>query len=128
MIVCLTAGATAFGQFSAQLFPAETVLKGTTELFANVGAYDDAMTFIGGGRYGIGGYTDVGFRMAFVDYDSGLDDGFLLSGDMRYQIMELRIQDPLDLSLGGSLETILGVGQDNISLGGYVVVSRLYML
>jgi hypothetical protein len=124
MTACLAVGSTAFGQYSAQLIPAETVLKGNTELFTNVGAYDDAMTFIGGARRGVGGYTDAGVRMGFVDFDKGADDGFLLAGDLRYQIMELRIQDPLDLSVGGSLETILGVGTGNISLGGFVVGSR----
>lgn len=124
LMVSLMVSSAAFAQFSAQLFPAETVLKGNTVVFTNVGAYDDAMTFIAGGRRGIGGYTDAGVRMGFVDYDKGLDDGFLLAGDMRYQLMELRIQDPLDLSVGGSMETILGVGKGNISLGGFVVGSR----
>jgi hypothetical protein len=124
LLLCVALGSTATAQFTAQLYPAETVLKGNTEIFTNVGIYDHANTIIAGLRHGIGGYTDGAVRMGFVDAEEGGDDGFMLSGDMRYQLMEVRIQDPLDLSLGGSVETILGVGAGNVSIGGFMVGSR----
>ncbi len=38
--------------------------------------------------------------------------------------MEIRIQDPFDLSVGGLFETLLDIGVSNFSLGGFVVGSR----
>lgn len=123
IILILGSASLVGAQYSAQLFTAETVEKGSSRGSANVGIYDHVMTFVGGYRYGIGGYTDAGVRFGFVDYDHG-DDGFVLGGDIRYQLMEVRIQDPLDLSVGGLFETVLGVGSGNFSLGGYAVGSR----
>jgi len=111
-------------QYSPQISPAETIMKGTSQAFGNVGIYDDVKTVVGGYRYGIGGYSDAAVRFGFADFDHGADDGFILGGDLKYQVMEMRIQDPIDLSVGGLMETILGVGSGNISLGGFVVGSR----
>ncbi|MCP4580175.1 MAG: hypothetical protein GY839_01055 [candidate division Zixibacteria bacterium] len=115
-------------QFTAQINPAETVLKGTSHAFANVGLYDDVTTLIGGFRHGIGGYTDAAVRFGFADVDRGGDNGFILGGDLRYQVMEMRIKDPVDLSVGGLVETVLGTGVGNVSLGGFVVGSRNIVL
>jgi len=111
-------------QYSAQISPAETILKGSSQAFGNVGIYDDFNSVVGGYRYGIGGYSDAAVRFGFADFDHGADDGFILGGDLKYQVMEMRIQDPIDLSVGGLMETVLGVGNGNISLGGFVVGSR----
>jgi len=111
-------------QFSAQLYPAETVLKGRTEMFFNMGVYDDVNTVMGGLRSGIGGYTDGALRFGYADVDGDGDDWFILAGDARYQLMEMRIQDPIDLSVGGMVETLFGGHDDSFSLGGYVVGSR----
>ena len=111
-------------QYSAQISPAETIMKGSSQAFGNVGLYDDVNTLVAGYRYGIGGYTDAAVRFGFADFDRGGDDGFILGGDLKYQVMEMRIQDPIDLSVGGLIETVLGVGKGNISLGGFVVGSR----
>jgi len=129
IVIILIMGIASFAeaQYSAQLFTAETVMKGNSRAFANFGIYDHVRTIVGGYRYGIGGYTDAGFRLGYVDYDSG-DDGFVLGGDMRYQLMEVRIQDPLDLSVGGLFETVLGIGSSNFSLGGFAVGSRAIAL
>jgi hypothetical protein len=126
LILILSIGASA--QFSAQINPAETILKGTARAFANVGLYDDFKTLMGGYRYGIGGYTDAAARFGYLDTDAGGDDGFILGGDLRYQVMEVRIQDPIDLSVGGNVETVFGVDDGNISIGGFVVGSRYIKL
>jgi hypothetical protein len=115
-------------QYSAQLYPAETILKGTAQIFGNVGIYDHAKTLVAGYRYGIGGYTDGAVKLGFADFDHGGDDGLILGGDIKYQVMELRIQDPIDLSVGALMETVLGTGTGNISLGGFVVGSRYIAL
>ena len=124
LIAILMFSSGCFAQFTAQLVPAETVIKGTSEISASVGFYDDLNTLVGAYRRGIGGYTDATLKIGFADRDRGNDDGLILGGDFRYQVMELRIQDPVDLSVGGLVETIVGIDNEIFSLGGYVVGSR----
>ena len=123
LIVIMTSPARS--QFTGQLSPAPTITKGTTQGAANVGLYDGAIGLMGHVRYGIGGYTDLGFRAGFVDFSEGRRDesGLLLGGDIKYQILELRIRDPFDLSIGGMTETMLGTPGDYFTLGGSVIGS-----
>lgn len=122
LVVLISSIATA--QFSPQIYPAGTVLKGTSDIFGNVGIYNDFKTVCAGYKYGIGGYADIDVRAGYIDVDLGGDDGFMLSSNLRYQLMEVRIQDPLDLSVGGQLETILGWSDTNIKIGAFAVGSR----
>lgn len=124
LIIIIVAGSTVFAQFTPQIYPAGTILKGTSQVFSNVGIYDDAKTFCAAYKYGIGGYSDIDVRAGYIDVDEGGDDGFMLSGNFRYQILEVRIQDPLDLSVGSQMETILGWDEGNIKLGVFAVGSR----
>lgn len=115
----------ALGQFSGQLMPAGTVLKGSAEGGGFFGIYEDARGLIGSYRYGIGGYTDFGVRIGFIDFDGKKNDdtGLLLGGDIKHQVMEVRIMDPLDLSVGGLFETLLGIDNKSFSIGGYITGS-----
>jgi len=116
-------------QFTAQLSPAETIYLGVMQGLGYIGLYDDGLGVVGGVRYGIGGYADASLKLGVLDFDGyGDDTGFLLTGDMRYQVMEMRINDPFDLSVGGLFETVLGVGVGNFSLGGLVHGSRTIKL
>lgn len=119
-------GSAAIGQYSAVVNTAETVIKGESQALAYFGIYDDVNALVGAYRYGIGGYTDASVRFGFVDYNRRFsnDDGFVLAGDLRYQVMEVRIKDPLDLAVGGSFETVLGIGAGNFSFGGFVTGSH----
>jgi hypothetical protein len=125
LVIFIMLVSTAWGQFSGQLMPAGTVLKGSSEGGGYFGIYEDARGLVGSYRFGISGYTDFGARVGFIDFDAkgNNDTGFLLSGDIKYQVMEVRIMDPLDLSVGGIFETILGVGNNLFSIGGYVTGS-----
>lgn len=124
-IIVIAATASAFCQFTGQLTPAPTINKGTMQGAANVGLYDGAISLMGHLRYGVGGYTDAGFRAGFVDFNKGRssEGGLLLGGDIKYQVLELRIRDPLDLSVGGLTEMMLGTPGDYISFGGCVIGS-----
>jgi len=96
-------------QYSAQLSPASPVLKGTSKAGGYIGIYDGAFGILGQYRYGIGGYSDLGLKLAFIDLDSGSpegDVGFSAAIDSKYQMMEVRIMDPIDLSLGGVFEIV----------------------
>ena len=123
LIVVLTT-AFASAQFSPQLYPAGTVFKGKANFFGNVGIYDDAKTIVGAIKYGVGGYTDIDVRLGYIDVDGGGDDGMILASNFRYQLMEVRIKDPLDFSVGGYFETILGWDDSNFKLGAFAVGSR----
>lgn len=124
IILCSSVSA----QFSTQIYPGETILKGNSNLFSNVGIYDDALALVAGYRVGVGGYTDLGLRGGYVDAKNGGDDGFMLSGDFRYQVLELRIQDPIDMSVGSLVETVLDQSEGNISVGAFAVGSRAIAL
>lgn len=122
----LVAVSSATAQFTAQLSPAVTVFKGTSVLGGYVGIYDGALGFLGQYRYGIGGYTDIGGKIGIIDLESGSregDVGFVISLDSKYQVMEVRIMDPFDLSLGGEFELSLFDNVNYMNFGGYVVGS-----
>lgn len=124
LVLLLASGATA--QYAAQLSAAGTVLKGSAVGGGFVGIYDGAFGVLGQYRYGIGGYTDVGGKLGIIDLDSGSregDLGFFIAVDSKYQIMEVRIMDPIDLSLGGAFELALFDHFNSFVIGGFAVGS-----
>ena len=125
LVLVVIFGSSTQAQFTGQLTPAPTITKGTMQGTANVGLYDGSISLLGHLRYGIGGYTDLGLRGGFVDFSEGRSDesALLLGGDIKYQVLELRIRDPLDLSVGGMTETMLGTPGDYITVGGSVIGS-----
>ncbi len=120
----MASGATA--QYAAQLSTAGTVLKGSAAGGGFVGIYDGAFGVSGQYRYGIGGYSDIGGKLGIIDLDSNSEEGDLglfIAIDSKYQVMEVRIMDPIDLSLGGALELALFDHANNFIIGGFVVGS-----
>ncbi len=111
------------GLYSAQVSPAETVFQGKSQGLCYIGIYDDALGLVSGLRYGIGGYSDVSFRLGFIDFDKN-GNGFVLASDFRYQLMEIRIEDPLDLSAGGLLELVRAEDANKYSFGCFLVGSH----
>jgi hypothetical protein len=112
-----------FGQFTGQLGTAVTVAKGNARGLANIGIYDEALGLFGEYRYGIGGYTDGALKIGFVDFDGSSESGMVFGGDIKYQVMELRIKDPLDLSVGGQFESMVFIPRNFFTLGPFVVGS-----
>ena len=115
-----------FAQYSAQLSPAGTVLKGQSKGGAYVGIYDGAFGVLGQFRHGIGGYSDFGLKLGLIDLDSDSregDVGFTLGADTKYQIMEVRIMDPIDLSIGAVFELAKFNHYSNMTIGGAVIGS-----
>jgi len=117
---------TAFAQFSGQLSTAETVIKGTSLGSGFVSVYEDGFGVIGQYRIGFGGYSDIGGKIGLIDYEKGIIDqtGFLVSLDYKYQIMEVRIQDPIDMSLGGLVDFTHFEYSNLLSFGGYLAGSH----
>jgi hypothetical protein len=124
LVISVASGATA--QYAAQLSDAGTVLKGSSIGGGYVGIYDGAFGILGQYRYGIGGYTDIGGKLGIIDLDSGSREGnvgFLMAIDSKYQVMEVRIMDPIDLSIGGTLEFSAFNHLKTFVVGGYAVGS-----
>ncbi len=124
LVLSVTSGATA--QYAAQLATAGTVLKGSSRGGGFVGIYDGAFGVLGQYRYGIGGYSDIGGKLGIIDLDSGSkegDLGFFIAVDSKYQVMEVRIMDPIDLSIGGTFEIAAFDHFNNLILGGFAVGS-----
>ena len=129
VLVVLVFWSAAYGQYSGQLSPAETVLKGYSQAGAYVAVYEKAFGVLGQYRRGVGGYTDFGAKLGFMDIDDGRDKGgagLMANFDIRYQVMEVRIEDPLDLSIGAAFEflkvehlTVFSVG--GMGIGAYPI-------
>lgn len=113
---------TAAAQYSGQLSTAETVLKGNSFGSGFVAVYDDGFGVIGQYRTGVGGYSDFGGKIGIIDLDKG-GSGFLLGVDYKYQIMEVRIQDPIDMSVGGMFDFAAFDNVNILSFGGFLVGS-----
>jgi hypothetical protein len=112
-------------QFSGQLSTPSTNDRGQSTLGTYVGIYDDALGVLGQYRYGIGGFTDIGFKLGIVDLDDGPNSsaGFDLNFDIKYQILEQRLNDPIDLSAGGVIEFSAFEDLNIFSVGPYVIGS-----
>jgi hypothetical protein len=121
--IILILASNSFAQFTGQLSPAVTVAKGTARGLANIGVYDGALGLFGEYRYGVGGYTDAAAKIGFVDFDGSGESGMIIGADLKYQVMELRIKDPLDLSVGGQFESMVFVPGNFFTIGPYVVGS-----
>lgn len=114
----------AAAQFSGQLSTAETVLKGNSIGSGFVSVYEDGFGVLGQYRTGIGGYGDLGGKLGLIDYDPGDQTGVLIGIDYKYQIMEVRIEDPIDMSVGGMMDLSLLEDFKTISFGAFLVGSR----
>jgi len=109
---------TAFSQFSGQLSTAGTLPGGSSLAGIYAGIYDDAIGVLGQYRYGLGGYTDLGFKLGLLDLDwRGSNAGVDLAFDLKYQIMEMRMRDPFELSIGGCAEVLIAEDVNVFSLG-----------
>ena len=119
-VVVLFGFTVSFGQMTGQLGGAGTISKNTSQGLVNVGIYDQAIGLLGHYRYGIGGYTDATGKIGFLDFSDGNESGMILGGDVRYQVMEVRINDPIDLSVGGLFETMVFLPHNSFTMGAFV--------
>lgn len=119
----------ASAQYSGQLSTASTTPEGVSKVGAFAGIYDGAIGILGQYRYGVGAYTDIGFKLGILDLDRGIvhDAGADFAFDFKYRVLEKRLRDPFDLSLGGAGEflvvndlTIMSVGMN--AIGSYPIM------
>jgi len=108
----------AFSQFSGQLSTAGTLANGASFGGVYAAIDEDATGLLGQYRYGIGGYTDIGFNLALLDMHwAGADAGLDFAVDGKYQVMEMGMRDPFQLSIGGNVEFLLAEDSHVYSLG-----------
>jgi len=91
-------------QFSGQLSTARTLPTGKYDLGGYFGVYDGAFAFFGQFRGGVSQDFDLGMKLGVINIDPGSRTGVILSGDLKYQILDVRAKDPFDLSIGAGLE------------------------
>jgi hypothetical protein len=105
-------------QFSGQLSTPKTVTNGASTVGLYAGVFDDAIGLLGQYRYGIGGYTDLGFKLGVLDLDfQGSDAAADLAFDVKYQVMEMRMRDPFELSIDGGVDFLFAEDLTVLSLG-----------
>jgi hypothetical protein len=126
-IICLSLliSGQAFAQFYGQLSTPEPVKAGNSRAGVYIGLFDDATAVISTYRYGLGGYTDLGFKLGIdaLDQEHGDDTGIDLNCDIKYQAMDMNLRDPINLSVGGLVD-FFKVDYGNVfSLGGYAIGS-----
>jgi hypothetical protein len=115
-LLCVTQ---ASAQYSGQLSTASTTAEGLSKVGAYAGIYDGAIGILGQYRYGVGAYTDIGFKLGILDLDRGVvhDAGADFAFDFKYRVMEKRLRDPFDLSLGGAAEFLTVNNLNIFSIG-----------
>jgi hypothetical protein len=120
----------AYAQYSGQLSPAPVLARGSSRLGGYVALYEDAFGVLGQYRHGLGGYTDIGLKFGFVDVDRTYNGGggVLVALDPKYQVLETRLKDPFDLSLGGAMELLAIEDLTIFSFGFYGVGSYSFKL
>ncbi len=95
--------ASAQAQFLGQLSTARTLPVGQYDLGGYFGVYQDAFAFFGQFRGGVADYFDLGMKLGLISFDPG-GEGIILSGDFKYQLLDVKQKDPFDLSIGAGLE------------------------
>lgn len=96
----------AAAQYSGFLASPRTMPNGSSKAGAYIGIYDHALGILGQYRYGVGGYTDIGLKLGVIDLDRNHGDnaGADVAFDLKYQLLERKMRDPIELSLGGVSE------------------------
>jgi hypothetical protein len=117
-------------QYSGQLSTASTTSEGASKVGVYAGIYDGAIGILGQYRYGVAAYTDIGFKLAILDLDRGIvhDAGADFAFDLKYRVMEERLRDPFDLSIGGAAEFLTVKDLGVFSIGANAIGSYPFKL
>lgn len=120
---------TALAQFSGQLSTPRTMDNGASLGGIYAGIYDDAIGVLGQYRYGVGGYTDIGFKLGLLDLDGRNSDAAIdFAFDVKYQVMEMKMRDPFELSVDGAVEFLFAEDLNIVSFGFAPIGSYIVQL
>lgn len=134
-IVLITAG-TASAQFLGQMSPASVLPSNTGKIGGYFVTAEDAFAVVGSFRYGFGPYTEGRFRLGFIDEEGRHTDPHIILGvDAKYLLWKFSegaagetsggaYNNPIDLSVGASMEYAVLQWSDVLGIGGSVIASR----
>jgi hypothetical protein len=123
-------------QFLGQLSTARTLPVGKYDLGGYFGVYDDAFAFFGQFRGGVSEYFDLGMKLGVINLNPHYDDpyigenssGMTLNGDLKYQLLDVSLNDPFDLSIGAGMEFSSVTDYSIFSFGANFIGSRDFEL
>jgi hypothetical protein len=133
--IVLISASTVSAQFLGQMSPASILAPNT----AKVGGYfvtaEDAFALVGSFRYGFGPYTEGRFRLGFIDQEGPHTDPHIIMGvDAKFQLWQFSegttgeasggYRNPIDLSVGATMEYATLQWYDVLGIGGSVIASR----
>jgi len=119
-------------QFLGQLSTARTLPVGKYDLGGYFGVYEDAFAFFGQFRGGAADHLDLGMKLGVINYDppgkNGSNTGVILGGDLKYQLLDAKLKDPFDLSIGAGFEFFSVKDYDSFSFGANFCGSKDFPL
>lgn len=117
---------------SAQLLGAMSTAAveevGAQKVGGYVGITGDFVALTGQFRLGVASSLDMGVKAAYVDFNSPGGSSLALNADLKIQILDIYLQDPIDLSLGPDVTYFRASDVTNWYFGGFILVSREYAL
>ncbi len=113
-------------QFLGQVSTARTTSVGGSLVGGYVGVQDNFFSVFGQYRYGFVKSFDGGVKFGFMDLND--ETGFVLGGDLKYQILEDPFTAPFDLAVSGSVEFAATDPVTIFSIGGNVIGSKSFKL
>ena len=128
MIILFTLTANCLAQFAGQLSTAKVTKEGGVLGGGYIGVYEDAFSIFGQIRYGFITDLDGGLKLGLLNLDPGEGfgesaTGVILGGDVKYQILNRKVGDPLDFSFGFGMEYLNVSDYSLFSFGGNLVGS-----
>ncbi len=113
-------------QFLGQVSTARTTSPGGSLVGGFVGVQDNLFEVFGQYRYGFAKAFDGGVKFGFMDFHD--ETGFVLGGDLKYQILEDPFTAPFDLAVSGSVEFAATDPVTIFSIGGNAIGSKSFKL
>lgn len=138
-VVLLLAAGSASAQFLGQMSPASVLPPMTGKVGGYIISAENAFAVVGSIRYGFGAFTEGRFRMGFIDQEGpDTDPHIIVGGDVKYLLWKFSdattgsstpgaYHNPINLSLGGSMEYAVLEYGNVLGLGGSVIASRPFV-
>jgi len=125
-IVLVAAPASA--QLLGNMSTASVEEVGAQKIGGYVGITGDFVALTGQFRLGVASSLDLGGKLAYVDFNSPGGSSIALNADLKIQILDVYLQDPIDLSLGPDVTYFRESDVTNWYFGGFILLSKEYAL
>jgi hypothetical protein len=134
--IVLMLTATASAQFLGQMSPASVLPTNAGKVGGYIVSAENAFAVVGSFRYGFSPFTEGRFRLGFIDEDGPHTDPHVIMGvDAKFLLWKFSegtsgssspgaYRNPIDLSLGASMEYAALERSDVLGMGGSAIASR----